>query len=59
MHNTTTSTVISVSSPKINTYALLLLALIGLGLLGWRMIWVFGFLAVVGAPLFYWMRDNK
>lgn len=38
--------------------ALLLLALIGLGLLGWRLIWVFGSLAVVGTPLFYCMRDK-
>lgn len=38
---------------------LLLLAFIGLGLLGWRLIWVFGFLAVVGTPLFYWMKDKK
>lgn len=38
---------------------LLLLAFIGLGLLGWRLIRVFGLLAVIGTPLFYWMRDKK
>jgi chromate transporter len=38
---------------------LLLLSFIGLGLLGWRLIWVFGLLTVVGTPFFYWMRDRK
>jgi chromate transporter len=38
---------------------LLLLAFIGLALLGWRLIRVFGLLAVIGTPLFYWLRDKK
>jgi hypothetical protein len=38
---------------------LLLLAFIGLGLLGWRLIRVFGLLVVIGTPLFYWLRDKK
>jgi chromate transporter len=38
---------------------LLLLAFTGLGLLGWRLIWVFGCLAVIGTTLFYWMRDKQ
>lgn len=36
-----------------------LLALIGLGLLGWRLIWVFGTLAAGGTVCFYAMRDKK
>jgi chromate transporter len=37
---------------------LLLLAFVGLALLGWRLIGVFGLLAVIGTPLFYWLRDK-
>jgi hypothetical protein len=36
-----------------------LLAFIGLGLLGWRLIWVFGTLAAGGTVCFYAMRDKK
>jgi chromate transporter len=36
-----------------------LLAFIGLGLLGWRLIWVFGPLAAGGTFYFYVMRDKK
>jgi chromate transporter len=36
-----------------------LLAFIGLGLLGWRLIWVFGSLAACGTYYFYVMRDKK
>jgi chromate transporter len=39
--------------------ALWLMALTGLGLLGWRLIWVFGSLAAVGTPLFYLMRSKR
>ncbi|HEX8884435.1 MAG TPA: chromate transporter [Noviherbaspirillum sp.] len=39
--------------------ALWLMALTGLGLLGWRLIWVFGSLAAVGMPLFYLMRSKR
>jgi chromate transporter len=39
--------------------ALLLLAFAGMGLLGWRLIWVFGVLAPAGTFLFYVMRDKK
>ncbi|WP_245845114.1 chromate transporter [Noviherbaspirillum humi] len=37
---------------------LLLLAFIGLGLAGWRLIWVFGSLATIGTALFYLMREK-
>lgn len=36
-----------------------LLAFAGLGLFGWRLIWVFGVLAAVGTLFFYAMRDKK
>jgi len=38
---------------------LLLPAFIGLGLFGWRLIWVFGVLAVVGTSLFYCTREQE
>jgi chromate transporter len=38
---------------------LLLLAFTGLGLLGWRLIWVFGALVPAGTLFFYAMRDKK
>lgn len=38
---------------------LLLPAFICLGVLGWRLIWVFGLLALVGTPLFYCLREKE
>jgi chromate transporter len=38
---------------------LLLLAFAGLGLLGWRLIWVFGALVPIGTFLFYLMRGQS
>lgn len=44
---------------KVVQTGLWLLAFIGLGLLGWRLIWVFGFLAAAGTLFFYAMREKK